>query len=207
MNRLLASLGRTGGTVLAARAALGTPRAAFTGATPRAVGAPRPAATPRGGKRMLGDSARSMLRPRAVRNLPELLLIGERNDVHGALVLGGRGSGRTSLVHSLLAATTGRYPTRRDEVIQAIAASMLAYGQCYETLAGLQPDLGQFLRSRTSGHLLRACLFVIDSTANPLWEDGPRCRALARFLSVLKRSQNTASASAASASGAPMVSC
>lgn len=36
-----------------------------------------------------------------------------------------------------------------------------------------------------------AVLFVIDSMAKPLWEDGARCRDLARLLAVLRRNQYT----------------
>lgn len=225
---------RTGGAVIAARAALGTPRSASTGATPRALATPRGAATPRG-DRVLGDSARSMFHPLAVRNLPELPLIDEKNDVHGSLVLGGKSSGRTSLIHSLMAVMTGKYPTRHDEEIQEKKASMPAYGQCYEMperdvrlgggtvknmrlvltdtppcgtiqreeqplCAHVSPNSQQHynaipswmritLRGGNFPHY--ACLFVIDSTAKPLWEDGPRCRDLARLLAVLKRNQYT----------------
>jgi len=81
---------------------------------------------------VLGDVARSMLHPLSDRNLPELPLIDERNDVHGVLMLGGAGCGKTSLVLSLVAAISGSYPSRYDKEIEEKKGTMPTYGQCYE---------------------------------------------------------------------------
>jgi len=47
-------------------------------------------------------------------HLPELPLINDRNDVHGVALLGGKSSGKTSLILSLLAALHGKYPHSYD---------------------------------------------------------------------------------------------
>eukprot|EP00927_Polykrikos_kofoidii_P078347 TRINITY_DN75180_c0_g1_i1.p1 TRINITY_DN75180_c0_g1~~TRINITY_DN75180_c0_g1_i1.p1 ORF type:complete len:428 (+),score=49.76 TRINITY_DN75180_c0_g1_i1:121-1284(+) len=91
----------------------------------------QPATTPRG-PRVLGDAGRSLFHPLAERNLPELPLIDAGNDVHGILVIGGKGAGKTSLVVSFLAMINGAYPSRRDSQIQERRRAMPTYGQCYE---------------------------------------------------------------------------
>jgi hypothetical protein len=68
----------------------------------------------------------------ADRNLPELPLIDDKNDVHGIVVLGGKESGKTTLIISLLAAISGEYPSTKDEEIKEKRRSMPAFGQCYE---------------------------------------------------------------------------
>lgn len=194
----------------------------------------RGSATPRQ-TGVLTDVARSLLHPLADRNLPELPLIDERNDVHGILVLGGRGCGKTSLVMSMTAMLSGSFPSRYDTEMQEKRQSMPAYGNSYELperevrlvgggtrqmrlvltdtppcgtsqreeqplCATVSPNSAQHfnaipswmritLRSGNFPHY--AVLFVIDGLARPLWEDGSRCRELARLLSVLKRNQYT----------------
>lgn len=81
---------------------------------------------------VLSDAARSMLHPLADRNLPELPLLDERNDVHGSIVLGGSESGKTALILSLMAVTRGSYPSKKDADIEEKKRSMPTYGQCYE---------------------------------------------------------------------------
>jgi len=191
-----------------------------------ALGTPRNAAA-------LSDAARSMFHPLAERNLPELPLIDERNDVHGVLLLGGKGSGKTSLILSFEALFKGTFPHGAD--VKDKRSAMPAYGQNYELperdvrlgsgslrrmrllltdtpacgtkpreeqplCATVSPNSAQHfnaipswmritLRSGNFPHY--AVLFVVDATAKPLWEDGPRCRDLARLLAVLKRNQYT----------------
>jgi len=88
-----------------------------------ALGTPRSTA-------VLSEAARSMLHPLAERNLPELPLIDERNDVHGILVLGGKGAGKTSLVLSFEALFSGHYPHGQEA--KEKRSVMPAYGQNYE---------------------------------------------------------------------------
>jgi len=52
--------------------------------------------------------------------------------VHGVLVVGRRGSGKTSLALSLLAQAAGTYPSQKDAEIQAKRSTMVATGQPYE---------------------------------------------------------------------------
>lgn len=81
----------------------------------------------------LGDAGRSMLHPLAERNLPELPLINERNDVHGILMLGGKSSGKTSIAFSMLAALEGEYPdTVKNRDMGQKKYDMPAYGSSYE---------------------------------------------------------------------------
>lgn len=72
-----------------------------------------------------------MFHPLADKNLPELPLTDEQNsNVHGVLVLGGKGAGKTSLVLSMLAAVTGSYP--KGPAIKEKKHTMPVYGQGYE---------------------------------------------------------------------------
>ncbi|CAE8728732.1 unnamed protein product [Polarella glacialis] len=201
-------------------------RASASTATPRSE-----VTTPRG--EVLSEAARSMLHPLADKNLPELPLIDEGNDVHGVLVLGGKGSGKTTLVWSVLAAVLGAYPQSAE--MKEKRHSMPAFGQTYELperevrlgtgqarqmrvvltdtppcgtnskeeqplCASVSPNCSQHFNAlpswmritMRSGNLPHyAVLFVIDAAAKPLWEDGPRCREMARLIAVLKRSQYT----------------
>lgn len=176
------------------------------------------------------------LRQRALpadRNLPELPLINDRNDVHGIAVLGGKSSGKTTLICSLLAALEGKYP--HSHAFRDKLREMPVHGNSWEfperdvlyvsgetkqmrvvltdtppagvksreeqpLCATVSPNstlhysavpswMRIILRSGNLPHY--AVLFVIDSTAPPLWEDFQRSRELARLLAVLKRSQYT----------------
>jgi len=80
----------------------------------------------------LTDAARLMLHPLADRNLPDLPLLDENCDVHGSLVLGGKESGKTTLILSLVALATGAYPSKKDSEIEEKRRSMPTYGQSYE---------------------------------------------------------------------------
>lgn len=80
----------------------------------------------------LTDAARLMLHPLSERNLPELPLLDENCNVHGSLVLGGKESGKTTLIMSLVALVTGTYPSKKDTEIEEKRHSMPAYGQSYE---------------------------------------------------------------------------
>lgn len=80
----------------------------------------------------LTDAARLMLHPLADRNLPELPLLDENCNVHGSLVLGGKESGKTTLILSLVALVTGTYPSKKDAEIEEKRRSMPTYGQSYE---------------------------------------------------------------------------
>jgi len=82
--------------------------------------------------RVLSSAGRSMLSQTADLNLAELPLINERNDVHGILVLGGKGCGKTSCVLSLLASLRGTYPGVKDKELMQKKKDMPAYGQSYE---------------------------------------------------------------------------
>jgi len=82
---------------------------------------------------VFGDVARSMMTPLAEKTLPELpLCIDDSNDVHGTMVLGGKESGKTSLILSLLALVNGSYHSKKDTEIEEKRHSMPTYGQCYE---------------------------------------------------------------------------
>eukprot|EP00933_Yihiella_yeosuensis_P033765 TRINITY_DN27402_c0_g1_i1.p1 TRINITY_DN27402_c0_g1~~TRINITY_DN27402_c0_g1_i1.p1 ORF type:complete len:443 (+),score=69.98 TRINITY_DN27402_c0_g1_i1:70-1329(+) len=105
-----------------------TGRSAASGASPRS--AETAISTPRDTS-VLSNTARSMLHPLAERNLPELPLIDEGNDVHGIVVLGGKGSGKTCMLFSMIAALTGSYPPGNKEWKEK-KASMPAYGNQYE---------------------------------------------------------------------------
>lgn len=87
--------------------------------------------SPRDGA-VLSYAARSMLHPLADRNLPDLPLLGAKSDVHGSILLGGKESGKTTLILSLLALATGTYPSRKDADIEEKRRNMPAFGQCYE---------------------------------------------------------------------------
>eukprot|EP00435_Cladocopium_sp_Y103_P043671 s1349_g12.t1 len=65
----------------------------------------------RGAYQVLADAGRSLL---TERHLPELPLINDRNDVHGVALLGGKSSGKTTLICSLLAVLNGKYPHSYD---------------------------------------------------------------------------------------------
>eukprot|EP00440_Ansanella_granifera_P070082 gb/GFBE01076032.1/.p1 GENE.gb/GFBE01076032.1/~~gb/GFBE01076032.1/.p1 ORF type:complete len:414 (+),score=62.73 gb/GFBE01076032.1/:1-1242(+) len=81
---------------------------------------------------VLSDAGRSLLHPLSDRNLPDLPLINERNDVHGVAVLGGKSSGKTALICSLLSAVAGEYPdTHKAENKQKIK-DMPAYGNSWD---------------------------------------------------------------------------
>lgn len=60
---------------------------------------------------VLADAGRSLL---TERHLPELPLINDRNDVHGVALLGGKSSGKTTLICSLLVVLNGKYPHSYD---------------------------------------------------------------------------------------------
>lgn len=198
------------------------------------VSTPRGSSTPRAGG-VLGDAARALLHPLAERNLPELPLLDDRNDVHGVMVLGGGGAGKTSLIMSLMACISGTFPSRFDKHIEEKKRNMPTYGQCYELgehdvrlgggsikpmrlvltdtpacgttprqeqplCASVTPNCTQHFNAipswmritmRSGNFPHYAVLVVIDATAKPLWEDGTRCRDLARLLAVLRRSQYT----------------
>lgn len=64
--------------------------------------------------------------------LPELPLINERNDVHGVVVLGGKSSGKTSLMLSLQAAIHGGYPNTHAPEYAKKIKEMPAYGNSWE---------------------------------------------------------------------------
>lgn len=81
---------------------------------------------------VLSDAARSILHPLADRNLPDLPLLDEKNDVHGSMVLGGKESGKTTLILSLLALSSGTYPSKKDAEIEEKRKNMPTFGQCYE---------------------------------------------------------------------------
>lgn len=184
---------------------------------------------------ILGDAARLMLHPLSERNLPDLPLLDQNNDVHGSIVLGGKESGKTTLILSLLSLVTGTYPSKKDAEIEEKRRAMPAYGQCYELpereirLGGgnvrkmrviltdtpacgtnhreeqplcvqVSPNSTQHYNAIPSWMRITmrggnfphyAVLFVIDALAVPLWEDGARCRDIARLLAVLKRNQYT----------------
>jgi len=116
-----------------------------TAPTPRGGGA-----TPRGGGGgatasnvgILSGAARSLLHPLADRNLPDLPLIDDRNDVHGILCIGGKGVGKTSLVLSLTAVVGGSFPNRYDLEIAAKKNIMPTYGQPWELSAERDVKLG-----------------------------------------------------------------
>jgi len=80
---------------------------------------------------VLTDAARAILHPLSERNLPELPLVDPSKDVHGISVLGGKGTGKTSLVLSLTAFVTGQYPSRHDKDAHEKRSLMPTYGQQY----------------------------------------------------------------------------
>lgn len=176
-----------------------------------------------------------MFHPLADRNLPELPLVELRNDVHGILVIGGKGCGKTSVAVSFMAAITGMFPSRFNTEVEAKKQNMPTYGQIYElperevtlsngtarqmrvvltdtppcgTRSQEEHPLCSSVSPNSAAHFnaipswmritLRggvyphfAVLVVIDATALPLWEDGQRCREMARLFAVLRRSQYT----------------
>lgn len=182
---------------------------------------------------VLSDAGRTMMLKTADRNLPDLPFVDDGSDVHGILVLGGKSSGKTSFVMSLLAAVTGTYPNTPEA--KEMRKFMPAQGQSWSLperdvrLPGgesrlmrlfltdtppcgtsskdeqpmcvtVSPNCSQHynalpswmritLRSGNIPHY--SVLFIIDSTAAPLWEDSQRCRELARLIAVLKRNQYT----------------
>jgi len=182
---------------------------------------------------VLSDTARAILHPLAERNLPELPLISESNDVQGVLVLGGKGCGKTALILSLEAAVTGEFP--HGQGVKEKRHTMPMYGQNYEfperdvrlfngiqcpmrlvltdtppcgtnvreeepLCSSISPNSGQHYNAipswmritmRSGNYPHSSVLFVIDATAQPLWEDSKRCRELARLLAVLKRNRYT----------------
>jgi hypothetical protein len=81
---------------------------------------------------VLSDAARLVLHPLSDRNLPDLPLVDEKNDVHGSLVLGAKESGKTTLILSLVSLVTGSYPSKKDAEIEEKRHSMPAFGQHYE---------------------------------------------------------------------------
>eukprot|EP00747_Dinoflagellata_sp_TGD_P104552 gnl/TRDRNA2_/TRDRNA2_169272_c5_seq1.p1 gnl/TRDRNA2_/TRDRNA2_169272_c5~~gnl/TRDRNA2_/TRDRNA2_169272_c5_seq1.p1 ORF type:complete len:410 (+),score=42.25 gnl/TRDRNA2_/TRDRNA2_169272_c5_seq1:32-1231(+) len=191
--------------------------------------------TPRG-QGVFMEAARSVFHPLAQRNLPDLPMLDENNDIHGILVIGGKGVGKTSLVLSMGAMVSGCFPTRYDHEVQKKMAQMPTYGQSYEfperevqlgdganarvmrvvltdtpacgttreeqpLCASISPNSTQHFNAipswmrismRGGSYPHYAVLVVIDSTAKPLWEDGARCRDMARLLAVLRKSQYTA---------------
>eukprot|EP00913_Durusdinium_trenchii_P018094 g17002.t1 len=76
---------------------------------------------------VLADAGRSLL---ADRHLPELPLINDRNDLHGIALLGGKSSGKTSLICSLLAVHHGKYPHSND--YKEKLREMSAYGNSWD---------------------------------------------------------------------------
>ncbi|CAJ1407398.1 unnamed protein product [Effrenium voratum] len=76
---------------------------------------------------VLADTGRSLLTDR---NLPELPLINDRNDVHGIAVLGGKSAGKTSLICSLLAVQHGKYPHSHEN--REKLREMPAYGNSWD---------------------------------------------------------------------------
>jgi len=81
---------------------------------------------------VLSEAARAIIHPLAARNLPDLPLLDAGDDVHGSIVLGGKESGKTTLILSLLALASGKYPSRKDSDIEEKRKNMPAFGQCYE---------------------------------------------------------------------------
>jgi len=80
----------------------------------------------------LTDAARLMLHPLSDRNLPDLPLPDDKSDVHGSIILGGKESGKTTLILSLVSLATGIYPSKKDTEIEEKRRSMPAFGQSYE---------------------------------------------------------------------------
>jgi len=87
-----------------------------------------------------------MLHPLADKNLPELPLLDESQDVHGSLVLGGKESGKTTLILSLMTLASGSYPSKKDTEIEEKRHSMPTFGQTYE-LPNRDVKLGQSFRN------------------------------------------------------------
>lgn len=81
---------------------------------------------------VLTDAARAILHPLSERNLPELPLVDKSDGVQGISVLGGKGSGKTSLVLSLQAFLTGEYASRHDKAAHDKRSIMPTYGHQYE---------------------------------------------------------------------------
>jgi hypothetical protein len=198
-------------------------------------------ATPRG-IGSLKDAGRHLVNPvRQVQarileeRLPERPLVGADNDVHGVLVLGGKGAGKTSLLISLLALAQGHYPKKSDAGIEDKKKTMPQYGQCYDfperdvkffdgslkpmrlvltdtpacgtqnreenpLCANVSPNSAQHFHAvpawmrmclRSGNYPHYSVIFVVDATAQPLWEDTARCQDLVRLLAVLKKSRYT----------------
>lgn len=190
--------------------------------------------TPRASAPIAGS--RALVHLLAEKNLPELPLVSESNDVHGILVIGGLGAGKTSLILSMMSVLTGLYPSKRDPQLAEKLKTMPAHGgHCYELPYEHDVKLGEGVRRmriiltdtppcgsnqreeqplcatvspnsqqhynaipswmritlRSGNHPHYTVLIVVDAMAKPLWEDKPRCRDLARLLSVLIRSQYT----------------
>lgn len=79
----------------------------------------------------LSLSARSILRPVVGGILPELPLLDSKNsDIHGVLVLGGKRSGKSSLILSVFAVLSGKYPIALDS--QAKKHALPVFGQSYQ---------------------------------------------------------------------------
>mmetsp|Transcript_26986 Transcript_26986/g.46839 ORF Transcript_26986/g.46839 Transcript_26986/m.46839 type:complete len:413 (-) Transcript_26986:70-1308(-) len=124
---------------------------------------------------VLSDAARSMLHPLAERNLPLLPLLDERNDVHGILVVGGTGCGKTSVILSMLAHSNGSFPSRKDPQIMEKKRTMPAYGQQYE-LPEREVQMGG--ASGTGGgetKLMRLVLTDTPACGTNLREEQPLC--------------------------------
>jgi len=81
---------------------------------------------------VLSDAARAILHPLSERNLPELPLVDPSHDSHGIAILGGKGSGKTSLALSLQALVTGNMTSRHDKAAYEKAGVMPTYGQKYD---------------------------------------------------------------------------
>lgn len=114
----------------------------LTASTPRGLATPRGLPTNASNVGILSGAARSMLHPLADRNLPDLPLIDDRNDVHGILCIGGKGVGKTSLVLSMTAVVGGSFPNRYDLDIAAKKNIMPTYGQPWELAEQRDVKLG-----------------------------------------------------------------
>lgn len=117
-----------------------TPRGDLTSRSDRPTGdlsartaaGPTPKDRSAAGTRVLSDTARTMMHPLADRNLPDLPLVDEQNGVHGILMIGGKGCGKTSLAWSFLAGLTGAFPSRFNMEMEEKRRLMPTYGQTYE---------------------------------------------------------------------------
>jgi hypothetical protein len=91
--------------------------------------------------------ARALLHPLAEKNLPELPLISESNDVHGILVIGGLGAGKSTLILSLMSSLSGNYPSKRDAQLAEKLRTMPAHGgHCYDLPEEQEVKLGEGVR-------------------------------------------------------------